>query len=214
MKKAMISLKTILVLTLAAKGNYVVFDNGEPSIYVHGNGVVDRLHADDFVPTQDITLTKGHFWTLEFDPWDGTLEYFIFADNGGMPGAIMISGEGQSVVKSATGRATTIADEYKYSFEFETSIDLDAGETYWLGLHMAADYTGNSYGIIWSDSITGLGYTCYESLGGTLDNWVDSGIHRAFYLEGIPEPGTLFLLGIGSLILRQKFSLTEDGFLV
>lgn len=206
MKKAMVSLTIILALTLAAKGNYVAFDNGEPSIYVHGNGVVDRLHADDFVLTQDTILTKGHFWTLEFDPWDGTLEYFIFADNGGMPGTIMISGDGQSVVKNATGRATTIADEYKYSFEFETSIDLDAGETYWFGLHMAADYAGSSYGIIWSDSIAGLGYTCYESLGGTLDNWVDSGIHRAFYLEGIPEPATLCFLFLGAILVKRKLN--------
>ncbi len=204
MKKSIISLMLVLALTLAARANYVVFDNGEPSLYGYGNGVLDRLQADDFELMQGAILTKGHFWTLEGDLWDGTLEYFIFADDGGMPGTIVSSGDGQSVVKNATGRATPLAEEYKYSFEFETPIDLDAGETYWFGLHLAADYAGNSYVIIWSDSIAGLGYTCYESLGGTLDNWGDSGIHRAFYLEGVPEPATLSLFALGVLVLVKK----------
>jgi len=33
-------------------------------------------------------------------------------------------------------------------------------------------------------------------------------------IEIIPEPATMLLFGLGSLILRQKFSLSKDGFLV
>jgi hypothetical protein len=204
MKKIIVPLTVMFLLTMVARADYVVFDNGEPLIYGYGNGILDRIHAEDFELTQDAILTKGHFWTLEGVIWDGTLEYFIFDDDNGTPGTVISFGDGQSVVKNATGRITPGADEYEYSFEFETPIDLDAGKTYWFGLHMDADYAGNSYGITWSDSVAGLGYTCYESLGGTLDNWVDSGIHRAFYLEAVPEPATLSLFSLGVLALIRK----------
>ncbi|MDD5327624.1 MAG: PEP-CTERM sorting domain-containing protein [Phycisphaerae bacterium] len=205
MKNVIIMFTIVLALTLATKAEYIAFDNGKPSIY-YFNSVMDRLLADDFTVTQDTILTKGCFWTMEDHIllWDGTLEYFIFANASGMPGTIISSGNGQNVVKNATGRVTPGGDEYKYYFEFGTPIDLDAGETYWFGLHMDADYTGWPYHILWSNSIAGLGYNCYESLGGTLDNWVNVGNQQAFYLEAVPEPGTACLLVMGSLALVKR----------
>ncbi len=206
MKKVIISITIVSVLTLAAKGNYVVFDNGEPALYGNGKDIRSWLQADDFVLTQNIILTSAHFWTYERDDqiWDGTLEYFIFADNGGMPGTIISSSYGQSIQKNVTYENTT-GTQYEYSFGFETPISLVANDTYWFGLHLASNYPSDVGNVFrWESSMLGFGSISYESEGGTLDNWVDSGIHRAFYLEGIPEPTTLSLFALGFLALLRK----------
>ena len=205
--KITVMLATILVAGSTSTNAEIVFDNGEPTIYSGGDDIRGWVQADDFVSAKDIFLTGSHFWTLEEDNqiWDGTLEYFIFADNDGMPGPVISSGDGQSVQKNATGRVTPSATEYEYSFEFDTSVSLVANETYWFGLHLDTGYPIDfDYWFSWSTSLSGLGGTSFESEGGTLDNWSDTVIHRAFYLEGIPEPSTILLLGVGGLVLARK----------
>jgi len=187
----------------------IVFDNGEPTIFTDvGNNILGWLQTEDFVLTQDTFLTGAYFWTLEQNTftWDNTLEYFIFTDNAGIPGTAISTGDGQSVQKVATGNVTPVAPEYEYSFEFETPVSLVANETYWFGLHLASGYpSGTDYWFgWWSPSVSGIGSTNFESEGGTLDNWSDTGIHRAFYLEGIPEPATILLLGVGGLVLVRR----------
>lgn len=208
MKKVIISFMVVLALISMAEGDYVVFDNGEPGIYSNGKDMRSWLQADDFQITQNAMLTSAHFWTYEHDDqiWDGTLEYFILADNYGMPGAIIFSGYGQSIQKDVTD-VTPVGTQYKYSFGFEIPIDISADNTYWFGLHLASGYPSDVGNVFrWESSILGFGSTSFESEGGTLDNWVDSGIHRAFYLEGVPEPGTIILLGIGVLLVRKNKS--------
>jgi len=197
-----ITVAVILFIASTSTNAEIVFDNGEPSIYTAGKDMRSWLQADDFLLDQDVMLTGGHFWTYEQNVaiWDGTLEYFIFADDSGTPGTIISGGDGQSVQKDVTD-ITPAGRGYEYSFEFETPVSLVTANTYWFGLHLASDYSGLSDVFRWESNISGFGSTSFESEGGTLDNWTDSGIHRAFYLEGIPEPATIFLLGLGGLVL-------------
>lgn len=209
MNKAIITIMTAVLFAASSTTNAeIVFDNGEPSIFTEvGNDVLGRLQVDDFVLTQDIFLRGAHFWTREENAfaWDNTLEYFILVDDNGTPGTVISSGDGQNVQKNATGEETPGSVEYEYSFEFETPVSMLTDNLYWFGLHLASGYPSDAlWHIWWSPSVAGFGSTSFESEGGTLDNWSDTGIHRAFYLEGIPEPGTIFLFGVGDLAIVTR----------
>jgi hypothetical protein len=112
-----------------------VYDNGPPN----GAGVEVETFvvADDFVLNTDTVITDLHFQTFEFDGpvWDGTIEYFIFDDAGGEPGNLLTSGNGQNLIKNNIGGTA-----YEYSIDLDTEIELEGGVTYWLGIHLAANY--------------------------------------------------------------------------
>ena len=101
----LVTLVSILGMSLVARADYIVFDNGEPTVDTGGNDIWGWLQADNFVLAENTILTGAHFWTHERDDriWDGTLEYFIFADNGGIPGTIINSGDGQNIQKNTIG---------------------------------------------------------------------------------------------------------------
>jgi hypothetical protein len=99
--------------SLAAAG--IVYDNGGPD--QAGGGMVNNYSAsaDDFVLIQQTNIVSAKFWTLEEvvpgtpagGYWDDWLQYYIFADNSGAPGAGPLEiGFGQNVVKQATGNTS------------------------------------------------------------------------------------------------------------
>lgn len=209
MKLKLFIVAFVLVSAVSLVHGAIVFDNGR---YVQatlvGNDVQRWLQADDFVLSEDASLTGVHFWTLEehSSVWDGTLEYYIFDDNNASPGAVIASGDGQSIQKISTGVHTPGAAEYEYSFDLEGSVDLSSNNTYWLGLHLSADYPaeGTYWSCWWSPTVSNLYPGAYESASGSMDNWVETNVDRAFYLVGIPEPATVLLLGIGLIFTRSK----------
>jgi hypothetical protein len=181
MKKFLViffSLLLVASLTASAQAQNIVYDGlaaGKPWI----EGALDRglstsgaagpmdeltgwVQADFFELKDPVKVTDAHFWTIENDgyyatadgiprSWDGTLEYFFFSDAGYNPGALMASGDGQSIVKTATGlRSGPPPDatpdppkirgpEYKYSFDLETPLVLNPGK-YWFGLHLSSQF--------------------------------------------------------------------------
>lgn len=218
MKKKLLLGLLILPLFLAFSASNAfsatIFDNGGANVtsgYIGGE-ITRWARADDFVLAADTYLTDVHFWTIEGygapetsggNDWDGTLEYYLFADAGGQPGALFASGDGQSVVKTNLGLVYNDSFfSYEYSFDLESPELLSAGTTYWLGLHLASDYAGWDR-ISWATTEPGFGGNAYFSLGGTFDNWETStnDINFAFYLTDdaapVPEPSTILLLGSG-----------------
>jgi hypothetical protein len=211
---------TVLVAVLAlfmqvaeaTAGNTAIFDNGAPDQH-KGNEVTQWVQSEDFMVEQPEILTDCHFWTFEGagapaggNPWDGTLEYWVFADNAGAPGAIIDSGLGQNKVRTGTGVIVLETyNEFAYDFDMERPVPLVAGNIYWLGLHLASDYTDRDE-IYWETTNQGLGAfgsTGIESYGGTFDNWANNDRHHAFYLT-TPELTTMALLGFGALSLLRK----------
>lgn len=219
------ALIAVLALAVQIAEAEVIFDNGGPD-QQSGSEFTQWVQSEDFMVGQPpvnlmfvqpaILLTDCHFWTIEGygtnsggNLWDGTLEYWVFADNGGAPGAIIDSGFGQNIVRTGTGVIVLESyNEFVYDFDMEQPVPLVAGSTYWLGLHLASDYIDRDE-IYWETTNQGLGAfgsTGNESEGGTFDNWFNNGQHHAFYLT-TPEPATVCLLGLGALsLLRRKRS--------
>lgn len=201
-----------------------IFDGGSPdrTTSLIGFYADHSVAAADFMFTDDVILKDVHFWSTELDGvWDGTLEYYLFIDDGGKPASSpFLSGDGQNIVKNATGILpyTNITGyiEYEYSFDLEDPVYMAANTTYWLGLHLYESFDWVE--IAWEDT-TPSGFGLAISNDGTFDNWqvyseyLNQPVDLAFNLTGeiapVPEPATMLLLGTGLVglagISRKKF---------
>ncbi|MHC4064257.1 MAG: choice-of-anchor R domain-containing protein, partial [Planctomycetota bacterium] len=167
-----------------AQAGPIIFDGGVPSVLHAGNETTLWVQANDLVLSADGLVADGHFWTFESGTsWDGTLDYYFFADNGGQPGAPINSGSGVNIQRATTG---VIANrpgfafhgfpEYEYSFDLATPLGLAGGTRYWFGIHLASGFPLDQ--IYWRTTDSGFGAPAYESFGGTFNNWVDSAVNR------------------------------------
>jgi hypothetical protein len=190
-----------LVLLATSAQAVVVFDNGGPMGLGISNDATLWLQANDWSVTSSTSVTGGTVWIESQDgpfDWDGTLDYSIFADNGGTPGLALANGSASNVVQSDTGiPAQGEGTIQQLHFSLQSPFGANAGTLYWFGIHLSATYELNR--IAWSAAF--LPGNEMESFGGTLDNWAGNGRDGAFQLEGgvVPEPGTIALLGIGLL---------------
>jgi PEP-CTERM motif-containing protein len=177
----------------------VIFNNGGPIGGGVANDATAWLQANDWSVATGAHVTGGAVYIESqqgvFD-WDGTFDYWMFADNAGQPGAILVSGAVTNIVQTDTGipDQAGLGTIQRVAFNLPISFDASASTTYWFGIHLAANYDINWIG--WSAS--GFGNE-RESAGGTLNNWSANGREGAFQLEGsaVPEPTTLVLLGAG-----------------
>jgi len=127
-----------------------VFD---PVIYQNGNNpipsdeagfIVDDVIADDFVvPDGQIwEITDAHF-TAELtdsgeNPLLDPLRYFIFEDNGDVPGEIIASGVAQNTQAMVLGDPDD--NRFEFWFNFEEDVPLNGGIQYWFGLKYTEDF--------------------------------------------------------------------------
>jgi hypothetical protein len=173
--------------------------------------------AEDFTLGATQQVTAANFWTLERPgQWDGTLSYFLFADNGGVPAsAFFASGQGANVTKQTTGNSAFGYTEYAYSFDLANPVNLLASTKYWFGLHLSNNFDFDE--IYWETTGSGFGLQSKSSLGGTFDNWINNGTQRAFNLTGnaeaIPTPALLpGLIGMGvTAICKRKAAAAESA---
>src|SRR5687768_6958853 len=110
----------IALLLVSRAQSAIIFNNGLPN-QVSGNDMTEFVQTEDFVLAASSTVTDAHFWSVEnpaaANPWDGTIEWFIFNDAGGQPAAApFASGNGVSISKVATGNVLFFGMEYVYDF--------------------------------------------------------------------------------------------------
>lgn len=192
-----------LLMTAAAAQGSLLF-NGGVADYSNGNEFAQWLQTEDFQLGGNGTLESASFDWFAFDrsTWDGVLEWFIFDDNGGVPGSVVASGNGDNVVNAGLGNVNGW-EYFRTDFDFTPQVNVNGSQTYWFGLHLSGDY-GTRDDIYWSTSTQSYGSAGIESNGGTQDNWSNNGQHHAFRLYGVPEPTTAVLLAASALTALRR----------
>lgn len=163
---------------------FVVWDQGYPDT-VNGNEMTLWNQGENFSLGGRTILTGCVFWTLDCGKWDGTLEWAIWDDAGGVPGALRASGA-TGLSRFYTGRDPFGCPEYDNFFNFPGGTTLDAGN-YILTLHMSSD-CGTRDEIYWETSAFGGPPPGVEQ-GNCAGAWVPAfgDFEHAFILIGKPD---------------------------
>jgi hypothetical protein len=194
-------LAAIPLLFAASEARAVLlFDGGEPE--GNGSGIEDtiRVLANDFVLSEDGTVTAADIWASVDDSWDGTLEYYFFESAGNLPASTpLATGIGTNVIQTATG----VPSEYLFHFDLAQPVPLQGGQTYWFGLHLKQSFADDGSYAYWSTTSLDFGETSRSAEGGDFDNWGIPPDDEAFRLYGeVPEPAAALqaLAGIAALL--------------
>ena len=124
------------------------------------------------------------------------------------PGAVLFGNTAVTTTATATGNSTGFGYA-EYVFDVDVADFAIGAGTYWLGLHNGPSASTVASEMLWSTraSVIGLESKYFDSTFG----WVDAGTHLAFALDGtgvvvpppgVPEPGTLALVGLAVLAAR------------
>ena len=104
-----------------------------------------------------------------------------------------------------TGKAGQTADAmgnglYDFHVDLTNSFNLTAGQIYWISI-----YSTGSSDWTWSNGSGGNNFAMNYTLGGS-NQWQPQGADRAFSLNAVPVPGTVWLFGSGLIGLLSFIS--------
>lgn len=207
MRSGVIALATCAALALTAPATAVtVYDNGLPNT-VDGNDATEWVQAEDFSFGSATTITGAGVYLAGFDgigTYDGGFQYYLFADGGGIPGAVLQTGDVSPVITDSGLPWCCGGNAYLFAFDFDTAFDADAGAIYYLGIHAANAGDFGRDDIYWVTTDLNATNPGVESDFGTFDNWFTNFNEHAFFLTGgdvvpdVPEAST-WLMMIGGL---------------
>ena len=192
-----------------------VFNNGSPD-QVSGTQMSDVLVAEDFSLTASTTISSIRFWSIQFAPTDylGSVYWAVYDNVGGAPGAVLFGNTAVMTTASATGNSTGFGYA-EYVFDVDVNDFVIGAGTYWLGLHNGPSASTVAREMLWSTTASTIGSESmyFDSTFG----WTGAGTNLAFVLDGtgvvippppgVPEPGTLALVGLAVLaagVARRK----------
>lgn len=175
-------------------GGTTVYENGNTDIYTaSGNEFTDWSQADDFQVASNATICGAEcdwFDTNENTGWDGTIEWTIYLDAGGYPGAVHASGVGSNSSTNSLGNYNGW-DWFNTCFEFGQNVALTGGQRYWIAFHFTTSGCDYRYGIYLAYS-TSQAFNYSEESSDCATGWVNvSNVDRAFSLfECVATPVT------------------------
>ena len=186
-----------------------VYNNGLPD-QLSGTQMSDVVVAEDFSLTAPTTITSIRFWSIQSSLTDylGSVYWAVYSNVGGAPGGVLFGNTAVTTTATATGNFAGFGYA-EYVFDVDVADFAIGAGTYWLGLHNGPLASVDAREMLWSTTASTIG-----SESKYFDNtfgWTDAGTHLAFVLEGtgvvvpptgVPEPGTLALVGLAVLAAR------------
>ena len=186
-----------------------VYNNGLPD-QVSGTQMSEVVVAEDFTLTALTTISNIRFWSIQFAPTDylGSVYWAVYSIASGAPGAVLFGNTAVTTTASATGLSTGFGYA-EYVFDVDVADFAIGAGTYWLGLHNGPSASTVASEMLWSTTASMIGSESmyFDSTFG----WVGAGTNLAFALDGtgvvvpppgVPEPGTLALVGLAVLAAR------------
>jgi len=176
----------------------ILYDNGGPN-QQDGNEMTQWIQAEDFNLSADSTLMTVNFWDIEAPggaAYQGEIDWTLYADAGGMPGAAFASGAavGGDVTRTfIQGGVLGFFDEYSDSFIISPGVALTAGTTYWLGLHNGPLTFTTRSEFYWETTNFNGTFTGHEDQAPFDGVWFDNAQEHAFNLEGTTSTGNIRL---------------------
>jgi hypothetical protein len=195
------------MLSVSAADASIIYNNGGPNTST-GNEATAWTQTEDFSFGGNTVVDGAGVYIAGFGglgAWDGHLQYALWSDNAGAPGALLASGEPIHSVTDSGSAWCCGGDAYLVAFNFLAPFDALGGQTYHLGIHTGAVGNNNRDDIYWVTTNSNGTLTGVESGGSTYDNWSNNGNEHAFYLTGgaaaVPEPAVwaIMLLGFAGL---------------
>lgn len=188
----------------------LLYDNGGDN-YSNGNEMTNWLQAEDFTLASAATVGNVTFSILDtiagnnLANFDGTVDWFIYADGGGMPGSMLFSGVGTNV-STSFDQNNGIWDFWDASFDLDVPANLAAG-TYWLGLNLNNNGCGTRDELYWGDTTsngTAAGNEQTNCAGGFSSN----GIEHSFAVYG---PSDCLTMTVSALVAGTTGTWDVDG---
>jgi len=187
-------------------GAAIIFDNGETiSLGGFASNGDESLAADNFVLAEGAnTITDIHWWGF-YNVFDSEavddFTVFIYADNGGEPGAAPLHTFTNAVQTTANGTNNSgVYPEFEYVMNIDP-LELTAGTTYWLAIANDVTFEGKGDPTAdpsWVWSLSQL--TGGDAHAKLPTAWVNTNTELAFQLTNdgvVPEPASIVLIGMG-----------------
>jgi hypothetical protein len=173
------------------------------------------IQAEDFTLATAAKITDVHFWSVEGQSsYQGSVSWGFYSNVGGVPGALIASGNTSAVTRTATGNSLFFGTEFLNDFDI-LPVSLAAG-SYFLGLHNGLSSVDSRSEYYWETQSTSVGANGQEDVSPFgVGSWFDNGHEHAFYLTGeattnpVPEPSSIALVGLamcGIGIARRRKS--------
>ena len=144
-------------------GPMTVYENGDSDILEEcAHEFTLWTKADDFILPSDGYVNGAEVdWAVPFGgSWDGTINWGVYLNAGGFPGAAVATGVAHNLVTTSLGSSPN-ADWYNSSFDFGQQLVIAGNTRYWFALHFSSDCTTRD-DVYWGCSTNQAGFFTSE----------------------------------------------------